>query len=163
MSATTTATTTANLDIVRRLMDEVWAAGRLQLIPELVADDYVGHLPIGDHYGPEGLRIDIAAHRAAFPDLTLRIDDLFASGDRVVRRYTLRGTLTRPLPGRAEPARSPSPSARSRSTVWPTGAYSKAGSSGIVSRRQDTAPGTAVRRADRHRLNAPRRTSARLG
>jgi hypothetical protein len=67
MSATTTAITTANLDIVRRLMDEVWAAGRLQLIPELVADDDVGHLPIGDHHGPEGLRINIAANRAAFP------------------------------------------------------------------------------------------------
>ena len=78
-----------------------------QLIPELVADDYVGHLPIGDHYGPEGLRIDIAAHRAAFPDLALRIDDLFASGDRVVRRYTLRGTLTRPLPGRAVTGKEP--------------------------------------------------------
>jgi steroid delta-isomerase-like uncharacterized protein len=81
-----------NTSVVRRLMEDVWGRGQLQLLPTLVSEDYVGHLQIGDHYGPEGVRIDVAAYRTAFPDLTVTIDDLFAIGDRVVRRYTLRGT-----------------------------------------------------------------------
>jgi steroid delta-isomerase-like uncharacterized protein len=88
-----------NKAVVRRLMNDVWGRGELQLIPGLVSDDYVGHFPTGDHYGPEGVRIDIAAYRTAFPDLSVIIDDLFVAGDRVVRRYTLRGTHVRPLLG----------------------------------------------------------------
>jgi steroid delta-isomerase-like uncharacterized protein len=88
-----------NTAVVRRLMEEVWGRGQLHLIAELVAVDYVGHFAIGDHYGPEGVRIDVAAHRTAFPDMTVTVDDLFAHGDKVVRRYTLRGTHRRPLLG----------------------------------------------------------------
>ncbi|MFL5759750.1 MAG: ester cyclase [Thermomicrobiales bacterium] len=81
-----------NLRVVRRLMEEVWGIGDLSLLPELVANDYVGHLPIGDHYGPVGARIDIESYRRALPDLVVIVDDLFAAGDKVVRRFTLRGT-----------------------------------------------------------------------
>jgi hypothetical protein len=69
----------ANLDVVRRLMGEVWDGGNLALLPQLIADSYVGHLPIGDHYGPGGVRIDIEAYRRAVPDL--------------VRHFSLSGTL----------------------------------------------------------------------
>jgi len=88
-----------NLRVVRRLMKEVWATGDLNLLPELVANDYVGHLPIGDHYGPVGARIDIESYRRAMPDLTVTLADLFAVEDKVVRRFTLLGTHTLPFLG----------------------------------------------------------------
>jgi predicted ester cyclase len=88
-----------NLRVVRRLMEEVWAIGDLSLLPELVANDYVGHLPIGDHYGPVGARIDIEAYRRAMPDLTVTLEDLFAVDDKVVRRFTLLGTHALPFLG----------------------------------------------------------------
>jgi predicted ester cyclase len=88
-----------NLRVVRRLMEEVWATGDLNLLPELVANDYVGHLPIGDHYGPVGARIDIESYRRAMPDLTVTLADLFAVEDKVVRRFTLLGTHTLPFLG----------------------------------------------------------------
>ncbi len=78
-------------------MENVWGQGQLHLIPGLIAGDYVGHFPIGDHYGPKGFRIDVATYRTAFPDLTVTLDDPFAHGDRVVRRFTLRGTHRRPF------------------------------------------------------------------
>lgn len=84
-------TTTTNAAIVRRLMEEVWGRGRSELVAALVADAYVGHLAIGDHYGPEGVRIEVATYRTAFPDLMVTVDDLRAVDDRVVRRFTLRG------------------------------------------------------------------------
>ena len=81
-----------NKEVVRCLVEEVLGRGHVELIPALVAADHVGHLAIGDHYGPEGVRIDVAAYRAAVPDLVVTLDDLLADGDKVVRRFTLRGT-----------------------------------------------------------------------
>jgi predicted ester cyclase len=88
-----------NADVVRRLMEHVLGSGRFELLPRLVADDYEGHFALGDHYGPEGARIDVATYRDAFPDLTVALDDLFAAGDQVVRRFTLRGTHQNPYLG----------------------------------------------------------------
>jgi steroid delta-isomerase-like uncharacterized protein len=89
----------AQIRTIRRLIDDVWNLGNLDMLPELVADGYVGHLPIGDHYGPHGVRIDIAAYRSAFPDLTVTLEDLLTIGDRVVRRYTVCGTHREPFMG----------------------------------------------------------------
>jgi hypothetical protein len=79
----------ANAALVRVLMEEVLHAGRMLLLPQLIAPDYVCHLPIGDHYGPEGVRIDFAGYREAIPGLAVTLHDLFATGDRVARRFTL--------------------------------------------------------------------------
>ena len=78
--------------LVRRLVEAVVNGGDADLLPALVAADHVGHDPLGDHYGPEGAGIGIAELRSAFPDLRLTIEDLFAAGDRVAHRVTLRGT-----------------------------------------------------------------------
>lgn len=80
-------------------MEEVLGQGRVQLLSELVADDYVGHLAFGDHYGQEGVRIDIAPHLTAFPEMTVTVDDLLADGDKVVRRFTVSGINRGPFLG----------------------------------------------------------------
>lgn len=106
-SADTEMTRGANIEVVRRLLEDVLGRGRLELLDELVDADYVGHLPIGDHYGPAGVRIDVAGYRTAFPDLVVTLDDLFADRDKVVRRFTLRGTHQRPflgIPASGQPA-----------------------------------------------------------
>jgi hypothetical protein len=81
-----------NQTVVRQLVEAVLGRGEVNLLPILVSPDYIGHLPIGDHYGPEGVRIDFAAYHAALPDLTVTVEDIFDLDDRVVRRYTIRGT-----------------------------------------------------------------------
>ncbi len=88
-----------NIEIVRCLMEQVLGEGRLDLLPSIIAPDYEGHFAIGDHYGPEGLRIDIATYRNAFPDLSVTLDDLLAVDDKVVRRFTLRGSHQLPYLG----------------------------------------------------------------
>jgi steroid delta-isomerase-like uncharacterized protein len=65
----------------------------------------VSHLPTGDHYGPEGVRIDIAGFRAAFPDLKLIVDDFIDASDTVVYRFTVRGTHQGPFMGVAATGR----------------------------------------------------------
>jgi hypothetical protein len=41
----------------------------------------------------------VAEYRAAFPDLRVTVDDLVTDGDKVVRRFTLRGTHAGPFMG----------------------------------------------------------------
>src|SRR4029450_2478543 len=79
---------------VQRFFEEAFNAGNIRILPELIAPEHISHLPTGDHYGPEGVRIDIAGCRAAFPDLTLMLDDVLDSAeeDTVVYRFTARGT-----------------------------------------------------------------------
>ena len=88
-----------NEAVVRRLIEEVLNRGQTGLLAELVATDHVGHDPLGDHYGPEGLRIAVAEYRAAFPDLRVTVEDLVAEGDRVAHRFTLHGTHAGPFMG----------------------------------------------------------------
>jgi hypothetical protein len=80
-----------NAATVRALMVDVLGAGQMRLLPRLIAPDYVSHLEIGDHYGPEGVRIEFTAYRTAITGLVVTLDDLFASNGRVARRFTLRG------------------------------------------------------------------------
>ena len=88
-----------NERLVRRFVEDVINRGETDLLPALVARDHIGHDPLGDHYGPEGVRISITELRSAFPDLRVTIEEVIASGDRVARRFTLRGTHHGPYLG----------------------------------------------------------------
>jgi steroid delta-isomerase-like uncharacterized protein len=87
--------------ISRQVIEEVFNKGRLDLIDELIAPGYTGHDPAlpQDITGPDGQREIVAGYRAAFPDLAISIDDQIAEGDRVVTRWTARGTHTGDLWG----------------------------------------------------------------
>ena len=65
------------------------AQGRLELIDELVAADYVGRVPVVERRvrGPEGVRRLVSCGRRAHPDLYVKIDDRVAEDDRVATRW----------------------------------------------------------------------------
>ncbi len=83
-----------NKRLVRRLVHEVWNQGKLELIPELIDPDYVRHDPAWPEevHGREGYKQYVATTRHALADGQLTIEDLIAEGDKVVSRWTLRGT-----------------------------------------------------------------------
>jgi steroid delta-isomerase-like uncharacterized protein len=97
--------TLSNQDLVRRFFNEAFNEGNSHVIRELVAPEHISHLPTGDHYGPEGVRIDISGFRAAFSDLKLEIDECFEAPDRVIYRFTARGTHDGPFMGVAPSGR----------------------------------------------------------
>ena len=74
---------------VRLFVEAVWNGGRLELIDELVAADYVGRVPRidGGVRGPEGVRRLVSSGRRAHPDLYVKIEDQIAEDDRVVTRW----------------------------------------------------------------------------
>ena len=91
----------ANKALVRRFYDEVWARGNLDVADEVFADEYERHdFRAGDPpAGPEGQKQIAAAFRAAFPDLTWKIDFILADGDLVAGRWTATGTHRGPWAG----------------------------------------------------------------
>lgn len=74
---------------VRLFVEAVWNEGRLELVGELVAADYVGLFPGEDTgvTGPDGVRRLVASRRRAHPGLRIEIEDQVAEEDRVVIRW----------------------------------------------------------------------------
>jgi steroid delta-isomerase-like uncharacterized protein len=86
--------TEENKAIVRRVNDEVWSEGHLDVIDELFADDFVATIVGAPEQirGPQGFREFVVMYRTAFPDLRLTVDEQFAEGETVVTRWTATGT-----------------------------------------------------------------------
>ena len=78
--------TQSDRDLVVRFFNEAFNEGNASVIRELVAPEHVSHLPSGDHYGPEGVRIDISGFRTAFSDLHRALDFCCGAAERVVYR-----------------------------------------------------------------------------
>ena len=95
------ATTTAeeNKRIARRVPEELAAEKDLDLVDEIYAADAVEHSPSGVHRGRAGIRAEMEAVVAAFPDLSATVEDAVAEGDTVAMRVTLRGTHDGPFMG----------------------------------------------------------------
>jgi steroid delta-isomerase-like uncharacterized protein len=85
-----------NKSVERRLIEQVWNRGNFAVVDELIASDYIGHssTPDGETEGRQGYKQFYAALRHAFPDLQVTVEDQIAEGDRVVTRWTARGTHT---------------------------------------------------------------------
>lgn len=79
-------------EVIRVVFAEVWSRGNVDLIDELYSTDFVGHFPAETVHGREGIRSQVLAHRASFPDWTEEIEDLIAEQDRVVARFSSSGT-----------------------------------------------------------------------
>lgn len=86
-----------NKQIARRIFEEVFTKGKYEVADECVAPNHVSHdpnNPPGYVQGPEGLKMVARLYRGAFPDMVMTIDDQIAEGDRVVTRWSCRGTHT---------------------------------------------------------------------
>jgi len=84
----------ANAKGSRRMIEEVFGAGKYELADELVAADAVGHDPALPETptGPEGVKEAARGYRGAFPDLRMSAEEVVAQGDKVAIRWTARGT-----------------------------------------------------------------------
>jgi steroid delta-isomerase-like uncharacterized protein len=80
--------------LMRRAVKEVWNGENFASVDELVTSDVVLHLPKpgNEIHGAEGVRQFYVTLHAAFPDIHFTIEDQIAAGDKVVTRWTCRGT-----------------------------------------------------------------------
>jgi len=87
-----------NKSAIRRFYDEVWDKGNTEVAFEAFADDYVRHdlRPTQALPGGAGQAKVAADFRAAFPDLSFRVDLIIGEGDLVAARWTASGTHAGP-------------------------------------------------------------------
>jgi steroid delta-isomerase-like uncharacterized protein len=83
-----------NKTIARRWFEEVFNAQNFEVADEITAQDTVNHDPTLTDLpsGPEGDRHVVNLYHGAFPDAQITVEEQIAEGDRVVTRWTGRGT-----------------------------------------------------------------------
>lgn len=83
-----------NKALVRRWFEEIFNQQDFDVAEEIVARDHVDHDPAlpDTPPGPEGVKQSVGLYHGAFPDAHITIEDQIAEGDRVVTRWTGRGT-----------------------------------------------------------------------
>ena len=82
-----------NKAIELRFFEEVVNKGNLAVIDEIVAANFVQpDATPGTTPDREGLKQFFAMAHSAFPDFHSTLEDMFAEGDKVVQRFTARGT-----------------------------------------------------------------------
>ncbi len=87
--------TVDNKTTVRRFFEEVLNQGKVALLDELFAPNFLYH----DATRPDVRTLEdykrfLTETRNAFPDLHFTLEDVIAEGEQVVARWTMRGTNT---------------------------------------------------------------------
>ncbi len=86
----------ANKKVAKRLAEEAFSRGKMDVFDEIFADSYVMHnMPVPNMPGTkEGFRKLVLATRQAFPDVKAHIDDMVAEGDFAVFHDHVEATST---------------------------------------------------------------------
>jgi predicted ester cyclase len=88
-----------NEQLYRRLIEEVFNQGRMEVAGELIAPHSIEHQRGGMGDGPVGVKRTATILRSAFPDLSLTIQDLIVDGDKLWARQRAGGTNLGPFFG----------------------------------------------------------------
>ncbi len=83
-----------NKALARRFYNDVINGGNLEVIDELVSEDFVDHeaFPGMPTTGPESPKATFAMFFAAFPDLQMTVDEMIGEENKIVARVTMSGT-----------------------------------------------------------------------
>ena len=89
-----------NKQVFRRLIEEGFSQGKLEVLDDVFAPNFIEHQ---DGFVPpnvEGVKGAIVSLRTAAPDLKLTIEEIIANGEKTWARITGRGTHRGPFMGR---------------------------------------------------------------
>jgi steroid delta-isomerase-like uncharacterized protein len=93
------ATLDQNKEIVRRIFNEYWLAGKTSVFDQLLASDVTNHDLSREPTSGRSAYAEWAngfrqVTATGFPDMQIALDALLAEGDLVAKRWTFRGTHT---------------------------------------------------------------------
>ena len=85
-----------NKALVRRYCEEAWNKHNPAVVDQIYATDFVDRSPDipGIPHTRDGLKQFMGVYLRAFPDANITVEDQLVEGDRVVTRWTGRGTQT---------------------------------------------------------------------
>ena len=87
-------------EVSNQLTYEVWNSGNIDLIDEILSDDFVFHrAPPGLSNDRDGFKQFVAMYRNAFPDVQFEVQSILAEGDTVMSRWKASGTHTGEMMG----------------------------------------------------------------
>jgi ketosteroid isomerase-like protein len=90
-SRSTHSSADSNKALLRHAVD-VWAAGDMSALEQVVAPGYIGHTSKGDR-DIEGLRQRIQAFHKLYSSISFHVEDQMADGNKVVTRLTADVTM----------------------------------------------------------------------
>jgi steroid delta-isomerase-like uncharacterized protein len=76
----------------KALVRRSWATDNTDVLDETYTPDAVWHLPEQDIRGVEDFKQYVGSFINAIPDANVTVEDEIAEGDKVVERFTMRGT-----------------------------------------------------------------------
>ncbi len=79
-------------ELARKMCEEVYGQGKVELISQLIGDDYTGHDPIAGKLSRSTIEANVQQYRRAFPDLSMQVIDQMSSGDKGMIRRRATGT-----------------------------------------------------------------------
>lgn len=85
------------IQAARRQFEEVWSKGNLDIVNEIMSDDFVRHGPDlegGQISGRDGFKGLVTLFRTGLPDMDVPVDEMHEIGDRVIVRWRVTGTNT---------------------------------------------------------------------
>ncbi|MGH2349405.1 MAG: ester cyclase, partial [bacterium] len=89
--------------LVRRIFQDLFSEGRLDVADGIFAPDYLDHVVRGPEpvivRGAEAFKQAVTMFRTAFPNLRYTVDDQIEEDGKVVTRFTARGTHRGPFLG----------------------------------------------------------------
>lgn len=90
-------------DNIRRVIEVLYSRGDLSVAEELYSPNYLRHDPATPNVGTglTAIKQVVNTYRTAFPDLELTMDDTVAEDNKVLARWTARGTHLGELQGAA--------------------------------------------------------------
>ena len=83
-----------NKAIMRRMIEELWNKGDMQVADELFAPDHTSPSAPQLPPGSEGVKMIVSMFRNAMPDYHMTIDLIIAEGAQVAARFIQSGTHT---------------------------------------------------------------------
>jgi steroid delta-isomerase-like uncharacterized protein len=81
-----------NSKIARGVMEELFSKGKLDFVDQNFDPSFKGHETLLGRYGRDDIKKHVQMYRSAFPDLNVTIDDIVAAGDKVLLRWTCKGS-----------------------------------------------------------------------
>src|SRR5215208_5062812 len=110
-----------NEALVRRWYEEVWNQRDLDVVDDILADDYVRYragIPFANEAGITDDLQWVEMILAEFPDVTFTIEDILADGDKVAVRSTTSGTQMGPMVDMGNAPASERQMTRENIAIW---------------------------------------------
>jgi predicted ester cyclase len=88
-----TLTTEEKRNVLKRISREIFSEGRIEVIDDLIAPDFVDHDPLpGISPNREGLKDLVHLFQTSFPGITIEVQHLVVEGDKAVDHIRFAGT-----------------------------------------------------------------------